>query len=33
LTRILEEGAAKARGIASVTWADVKAKLGLLGAF
>lgn len=32
LTRILEAGAAKARGIASITWADVKAKMGLLGA-
>jgi tryptophanyl-tRNA synthetase len=32
LSRILEDGAAKARGIASVTWTDVKAKMGLLGA-
>lgn len=33
LTRLLAEGAAKARGIASVTWADVKAKMGFSGAF
>jgi tryptophanyl-tRNA synthetase len=32
LTRILEEGAEKARGIARATLADVKAKMGLLGA-
>jgi tryptophanyl-tRNA synthetase len=32
LTSILEKGAAKARSIASVTWADVKEKMGLSGA-
>jgi tryptophanyl-tRNA synthetase len=32
LTAILEAGAAKARGIASATWADVKQKMGLSGA-
>jgi tryptophanyl-tRNA synthetase len=32
LTAILEKGAAKARRIASVTWADVKVKMGLSGA-
>jgi len=32
LSRILGEGAAKARGIASATWADVKKKMGLEGA-
>ena len=32
LTVILEEGAEKARGIASATWADVKEKMGLAGA-
>jgi tryptophanyl-tRNA synthetase len=32
LTSILEKGADKARSIASVTWADVKEKMGLSGA-
>jgi len=32
LTAILEKGAAKARRIASATWADVKEKMGLSGA-
>jgi tryptophanyl-tRNA synthetase len=32
LTAILEAGAAKARHIASATWTDVKAKMGLSGA-
>src|SRR5256884_118178 len=32
LTAILEKGAARARGIASETWADVKEKMGLSGA-
>ncbi|HEY3041042.1 MAG TPA: tryptophan--tRNA ligase [Pyrinomonadaceae bacterium] len=32
LTNILEQGAAKARGIASVTWSGVKEKMGLSSA-
>lgn len=32
LSRILGKGAAKARGIASATWADVKAKMGIAGS-
>jgi tryptophanyl-tRNA synthetase len=32
LANILELGAAKARGIAGVTWADVKEKMGLSSA-
>lgn len=32
LIALLEKGAAKARGIASETWADVKEKMGLSGA-